>query len=122
MTESPELVTPYGPVGPKELKLIRDTGFRRFPPRLAGQPFFYPVLHLDYAKQIARDWNAPASGYGAVTSFRVSADYLRRYEVHIVGGSIHREYWIPATELEELNNQIVGTIGLVAEFGTSEAG
>jgi hypothetical protein len=36
--------TLYRPVGKKELELIRASGFRAFPPRLPGQPFFYPVL------------------------------------------------------------------------------
>jgi hypothetical protein len=116
MSQPPELVTLFRPVGPKELQLIRESGFRRFPPRLIGQPFFYPVLNLDYAKQIAREWNAPASGFGAVTSFKISANYLERYEIHTVGGSMHREYWIPAEELEALNNQIIGAIEVAAEF------
>jgi hypothetical protein len=112
-----ELVTLYRPVGPKELELIRQSGFRRFPPRLPGQPLFYPVLNLDYATQIAREWNVPASGFGAVTTFKVSAAYLERYEIHTVGASIHREYWIPAAELDALNNHIVGEIEIIAEFG-----
>ena|GEM_PF-5137857 len=42
------------PVGRKELALVRASGFRAFPPRLPGQPFFYPVLNQEYATQIAR--------------------------------------------------------------------
>jgi len=34
----------YRPVGPKELELIAASGYRDFPPRLPGQPIFYPVL------------------------------------------------------------------------------
>jgi hypothetical protein len=43
----------------------RSVGFKRFPPRLPEQPFFYPVTNQDYATQIARDWNAndEASGW-----------------------------------------------------------
>jgi hypothetical protein len=37
--------------------LIWDKGMREFPPRLAHQPIFYPVANLEYARQIARDWN-----------------------------------------------------------------
>jgi ADP-ribosylglycohydrolase len=37
-------VTLYRPVGPKELGLIRASGWRAFPPRLPEQPIFYPVL------------------------------------------------------------------------------
>jgi hypothetical protein len=108
--------TLYRPVGPEELELIRQSGFRRFPPRLPDQPIFYPVIQEEYAVQIARDWNVPASGSGFVTRFEVDGDYLARYSVHEAGGRERTEYWIPAEELEELNDHIVGTIEVVATF------
>jgi hypothetical protein len=33
-----------------------------------------------------------------------------------VGAEIHQEYWIPAEALEELNENIVGEIEVIAEF------
>jgi hypothetical protein len=39
-----EIVTLWRPVGPAELALIRASGMRAFPPRLPGQPIFYPLL------------------------------------------------------------------------------
>ena len=113
-----ETTTLYRPVGPKELALIEQSGFRAFPPRLSWQPIFYPVLNEAYAARIARDWNARHNrdGVGYVTRFRVRADFLRRYEVQIVGGSEHAEYWIPAEELEEFNRNIVGEIEVIAEY------
>ncbi len=33
-----------------------------------------------------------------------------------MGASVHREYWIPAEDLDELNRNIVGLIEVVAEF------
>jgi hypothetical protein len=51
------VTTLFRPVGQAELDLIRANGFRAFPPRLPEQPYFYPVLNLEYATQIARDWN-----------------------------------------------------------------
>src|SRR5687767_7487785 len=50
-----DVVTLWRPVGPKELELIRQSGMRAFPPRLPGQPIFYPVLSEEYARKIARD-------------------------------------------------------------------
>ena len=41
----------FRPVGAKELELIRETGFTAFPPRVPGQPIFYPVLNEEYANQ-----------------------------------------------------------------------
>lgn len=47
----------YRPVGQREYELIVESGFRRFPPRFAEQPYFYPVTNEEYATQIACDWN-----------------------------------------------------------------
>jgi hypothetical protein len=47
----------YRPTGPKELELVRQSGWRRWPARLPDQPIFYPVTNEAYAIQIARDWN-----------------------------------------------------------------
>jgi hypothetical protein len=111
-----DLVTLWRPVGPTELELIRKSGMRAFPPRLPEQPIFYPVLSEEYAVKIARDWNVPASGSGYVTRFEVRREFLDRYEVQTAGGSAHREYWIPAEEMNAFNEAIVGEIEVVAEF------
>jgi hypothetical protein len=110
--------TLYRPVGQNEFEL-RASGFREFPPRLPEQPFFYPVLNEDYATQIAREWNTKddRSGFtGYVLRFDVLTEFLRRYEIHIVGDSTHREYWIPADELSNFNANIVGSIEVVSQF------
>jgi hypothetical protein len=108
----------YRPVGADELKLIEESGYKAFPPRLPEQPIFYPVLNEEYATQIARDWNAKhdASKCGYVTRFQVRSAFLRQYEVQTVGGSEHQEYWIPAEDLEEFNRNIVGEIEVLAEY------
>jgi hypothetical protein len=111
-----EIKTLYRPVGPKELALIVASGYREFPPRLPEQPIFYPVLNEEYARQIARDWNVPASGEGFVTRFDIRADFIARYSEKQVGSSIHRELWVPAEELSEFNRNIVGQIEVIAEF------
>lgn len=108
--------TLYRPVGPKELELIRLSDWKAFPPRLPDQPIFYPVTNEDYAAQIARDWNVPASGSGFVTEFAVESDYLSRYEVQQVGGQLHRELWVRAEELEAFNAHIVGPIKVPRSF------
>jgi len=108
--------TLYRPVGPQELALIRESGWRGFPPRLPEQPIFYPVLNEDYAVQIARDWNVPASGAGYVTRFQVRSDVADRYPVQTVGSAQHQELWVPAEELDRFNAAIVGLIEVIAEF------
>lgn len=111
-----EATTLYRPVGPEELALIEESGWKKFPPRLSWQPIFYPVMNEEYAIQIARDWNVDASGSGYVTKFAVNADYLKKFEVQNVGGEIHNELWVPAEELEEFNNNIVGLIEVTQRF------
>jgi hypothetical protein len=103
-------------VGPKELSLIAESGYRQFPPRLPEQPIFYPVLNEEYARQIARDWNVPASGAGYVVKFSLRKDFADQYPIQKVGSSIHQELWIPAEELAEMNRNILGPIEVIAEF------
>src|SRR5689334_9737002 len=109
----------YRPVGVRELELIAETGYRRFPPRLPHQPIFYPVLHREYAVGIARDWNTKdeASGYaGFVTEFEVDDAFAPRYTPHVVGRAYHSELWVPAEELAPLNDQIQGYIRILEAF------
>ncbi len=111
-----DTTTLYRPVGPQELVLIEQSEWKKFPPRLPEQPIFYPVMNEDYAVQIARDWNVPASGSGFVTKFEVKSDFLARYDVQNVGGHMHNELWVPAEELEEFNDNIVGKIEVTQSF------
>ena len=108
--------TLYRPAGPEEIALVRQSGYTRWPPRLPEQSIFYPVTNEQYAVEIARDWNVRASGYGCVTRFSVRASFMERYEIHRVGGAHHTEWWIPADELESLNDNIVGPIEVIREF------
>ena len=90
-----DTVVLFHPTGQDELALIRDRGWRAFPPRLPEQPIFYPVLDEEYAIQIARDWNTRDGDIGFVVKFSVEREYLSGYQVQTVGVRIHREYWIP---------------------------
>ena len=114
-----ELSTLYRPVGQAEFELVRESAFRSFPPRLPHQPIFYPVVSEEYAIQIARDWNTKdetSSFVGYVLRFSVRTEFLKNYEIHIVGRSEHREYWIPAEDVQKLNENIVGAIEVISEF------
>ena len=117
-----ETVTLWRPVGPKELVLIEASGMRAFPPRLSEQPIFYPVLGEEYAVRIARDWNVPADGAGHVLRFAVESRFLAAYAVQEAGGRAHREYWIPAADLDAFNAAIVGPIERVLSFGRPHEG
>ncbi len=110
----------YRPIGFQELEIIVNSNLTEFPPRLPSQPIFYPVLNLEYAVQIARDWNTgdPNSGFaGFVTCFDVDDAYISQYEIQIVGSSqVHQELWIPAEHLAEFNRHIIGKIQIVDAY------
>jgi hypothetical protein len=110
----------YRPIGYQELELIANSEFLAFPPRLPSQPIFYPVLNLEYGSQIAKDWNTtdPNSGYaGFVTQFDVDDAYISQFEIKIVGSSqVHQELWIPAENLAEFNQHILGKIEIVTAY------
>ena len=105
-----ESVTLFRPVGAEELKLIKQSGWKRFPPRLPEQPIFYPVCSEEYACKIAKEWNAKKSGIGHVLEFYVKKSFLDNYKVQVAGGNSHKEYWIPSEDLESFNDAIKGII------------
>jgi len=116
VSQSPDAMILYRPTGLAELRLVAEAGWTAWPPRLPDQPSFYPVLSLEYARQIARDWNSKdsSSGYiGFVTKFELDNAFAAKYSVQLAGGHSHEELWVPADELLEFNHQIVGKIEVI---------
>lgn len=106
----------YRPVGQAELDLIAASGYCAFPPRLPEQPIFYPVLNEKYASEIAERWNTKDknSGYrGYVTKFEIADEFIKRYDIQTVGAGYHQELWVPAEELADFNDHIVGKIEVI---------
>ncbi len=89
---------------------MAGNGWRRWPPRLDWQPIFYPVLNQEYATELACGFQVPAFGASHVTRFEVDSSYLAQFDVQRVGSNTSLEYWIPAEELDEFNDHIVGSI------------
>lgn len=114
----------YRPVGTKELKLIEESGYGKYPPRLPQQPIFYPVLNERYAAEIAGKWNVKYNEdhRGYVTMFEIDDEYAGQFAVHVVGGSYHQELWVPAEELDEFNRHIIGKIRVIREFSEEDGG
>lgn len=99
--------------------LLKENGWRAWPPRLPEQPIFYPVLTFEYAEKIARDWNStrPApSNFGCVTRFEIDDATAAKYETQEAGGPEHRELWVPADQLDAFNRGIVGLIEVIATY------
>jgi hypothetical protein len=107
----------WRPVGIRELALIFEADMAAFPPRLAEQPIFYPVLNAEYATQIAREWNAAAEHHaGYVTRFEIPDAYAAKFERRVVGARRHEELWVPAEQLGEFNAQLVAPIAAEAAY------
>ena len=101
----------------EELRLVYEAGMRAFPPRKPEQPIFYPVLNLEYANEIAEQWNTQsgtASGY--VAKFSVEDMYSTQFEHHRVGAAHHVELWIPSEVLSCFNEHISAPITVVSAY------
>jgi len=118
---SEELEILYRPTGPHELKLVEESGFMRWPRRLPGQPIFYPVTNEKYATEIASQWNVKDSKVGFVTKFHVKKSFMARYEIQTVGASHHAEWWVPDSDIDEMNDNIVGLIEVIGEYREADA-
>ena len=109
-------VVMYRPTGPEENQLVADSDFTEWPPRLAGQPIFYPVTNETYAREITEQWNIRDSGVGYVFRFLVKRSFVDSYSLEKVGGKNHTEWWIPAEKMSELNDSIVGKIEMIGRY------
>ena len=108
----------FRPVGQKELDLVKESGYKAWPPRLLEQPIFYPVTNEEYAIALTQ-WNVTDFGKGYVTRFYVNKEFMDRYPIKCVGAAGHTEWWIPAEDLDELNKNIEGKIEVIREYGPS---
>ena len=114
-----DTITLYRPVGGLEYHLIRQSGNKLFPPRLEHQPIFYPVASEEYAIKIAKEWNTKDKSNGSigfVMRFKIRAAYISMFDLHAVGGEEHKEYWIPSSDMERFNRNIVGEIETIHVF------
>lgn len=109
------VATLYRAVGPGQLDCIKATQWQAFPPRRESQRFFYPILNENFARAIASSWNVRQSGIGYVLRFQVKRSYLEQRPIYMLGPQ-HKEYRIPAAELEGMNEAIVGQIELLATY------
>ena len=120
-TTQAHTTTLWRPCNDAELALVVESGWRRWPPRLDWQPIFYPVLNQEYATELARGFQVPAFGVSHVTRFEVESSYLAQFDVQRVGSNTSLEYWIPAENLDEFNDHIIGTIQVVASYGPKDS-
>ena len=108
--------TLYRAVGPGQLIAIADSQWQEFPPRLSHQPFFYAFCNAKYARLVAKDWNVKKSGAGFVMRFEVDEDFISQFPKRNARSDIYSEVWVPAAQLIQLNQHIVGSIHLMEYF------
>ncbi len=111
-----DIIIPYRPTGQKELELVKQSGLTKWLPRLSEQPIFYPVTNEAYAIEITKKWNVRDEKVGYVTKFAVKSSFMENYPIQKVGSDIHTQWWIPAEDLETLNNNIIGLIEVIGEY------
>ena len=118
MNSAAETVTLYRTIGMREMTLLRDAGWRAFPPRTRGQPSLCMLTDQSEARQIAREWMVPVGGAGFVARFTVAAAFLQSSRPQS-DDVLPMDYVIPAGELPKLNEHLAGPIELIEAFFAS---
>lgn len=108
----------YRPLRADEYRAVEALDFKGFPPARADQPLFSVLLSEEGAVQIASRMRLAKTSESTVyvVSFAVDDAYIRQFPVH-KGVSREREaLWIPAEELEILNQHLIGKIQVISMF------
>lgn len=110
----------YRPLSEEEYRAVEQLQFKGFPPREQGQPLFTALLSQEGATLIARRmrFEKQPRNMVYVVSFMVEDSYIRQYPVQHADQRDSRALWVPAEEVDCLNQHLVGDIRLVAKFET----
>lgn len=110
-------ITLYRPATPRQRDSIARNGWRHFDELSLYQGCFYPMLHPDYARLVARRWNAREYGAGFVLAFRADRQWLSQFQPQTLATETQLEYCIPARCLADFNHHLHGRIRVVESFG-----
>ena len=108
----------YRPISAEEYREVEALQFHRFPPRSAEQPLFAALLSEEGASQIARRMRIAkqSDNTAYVVSFLVDDAYIRQFPVQHATDQDRRALWIPAEEMEILNQHLIGNIRVLAAY------
>ena len=98
----------YRPLNADEYHAVEARSFRGFPPRAAEQPLFTALLSEEGASQIARHMRIAKECENVVyvVKFLVEDAYIRQFPVQHVQERNRRALWIPADEVDILNQHL----------------
>lgn len=108
----------YRPLSAEEYRAVEEKGFTGFPPRSEEQPLFTALLSEEGATQIARHMRIAKTAENLiyVVSFLVDDAYIRQFPVQHANERNRRALWIPADEVDILNQHLIGKIRLIASY------
>ena len=113
----------YRPLNANEYHEVEARSFRAFPPRAAEQPLFTALLSEEGASQIARHMRIAKECDNTVyvVKFLVDDAYIRQFLVQHIQERNRRALWIPADEVEILNQHLIGDICVLASYRIDRA-
>ena len=113
----------YRPLNAEEYRAVEARCFRGFPPRAEDQPLFTALLSEEGASQIARHMRIAKESENVVyvVSFLVEDAYIRQFPVQHMEERDRRALWLPAEEVDILNQHLIGNIRVVAAYQIDRA-
>lgn len=113
----------YRPMSAEEYKAVAAKEFRGFPPRTEEQPLFAALLSQTGAERIAKHMRIEkrAEHTAYVVSFLVEDSFIRQFPVQHDDEPDYRAVWIPAEDVELLNQHLIGKIRMLERFTVDRA-
>ena len=113
----------YRPLNAEEYHEVEARSFRGFPPRSGEQPLFTVLLSEEGASQIAKHMRIAKDAENTVyvVSFIVDDAYIRQFPVQHEEVRDRRALWLPADEVDILNQHLIGNIRVVASYEIDRA-
>lgn len=107
----------------EEYQELEARRFHGFPPRSDGQQIFTALLSEEGASQIARHMRIAKQTDNTVyvVSFLVDDAYIRQFPVQHAHERNRRALWIPADEVDILNQHLIGDIRVLATYQIDRA-
>ncbi|MBQ5334654.1 MAG: hypothetical protein J6Z45_01760 [Oscillospiraceae bacterium] len=108
----------FRPLPAEEFRQIEANGFASFPARSSGQQLFTALLSHEGAAEIARRMRIEKQAEHTVyvVGFLVEDAYIRQFSVQNSDQPERSALWIPAEEIDILNQHLVGKIRMLDCF------